>query len=187
MEILASLLGSVFSGGATGLLGVVAQRFADYKNAQLQMKLEQQRGEIEVAKRKADAEIMAAEWAGRLKVAAEEGATARDVAESKAFEASIFKEPPRYSSLQVMTAAQNWVLVILDALRGIVRPALTVYLCILTTYIWWQVRALVATEDLKPEHVLAIWGKVVDTILYLTTTVTLWWFGTRNKGQAPKL
>ena len=186
MDSLLGLLGSVFSGGATGLLGVVAQRFADYKNRQLEMALEKQRGETEIAKRKADQEIMATEYAGKLKVAQEEGATARDVAESKAFEASVLREPERYSAAGSATAGQNWLLVLLDVLRGSVRPLLTIYLCALTTYVWFQVRTLVATEDLQPQDVLGIWTKVVDTILYLFTTCTLWYFGTRNKQQPPK-
>ena len=76
---------------------------------------------------------------------------------------------------------------LLDFARGIVRPALTIYLCALTTYIWWQVRQLIDKEDLDPAEVLEVWKMVVNTILYLTTTCILWWFGTRNKGQAPKI
>lgn len=187
LEILGTIFGSIFSGGATGLIGVVLQRFADYKNKQLDMKLEQQRAENELAKRRVDAEIMAQEWAGRLKVAQEEGATARDVAESNAFGQSLLKEPERYSYAKTLTPAQQWIMVVLDAARGVVRPFLTIYLCALTTYVWIQVRGLVGTASVEEDAALEVWKLVVSQILYLTTTVVLWWFGTRNKQDAPKI
>jgi hypothetical protein len=186
MDLITTIFGSIFSGGATGLIGVIIQRWADYKNRQLDIQLERERRETEIAKRKADAEIMAQEWAGRTKVAQEEGLTAREVAESNAFAQSLFKEPERYSSGK-FTTAQQWILVLLDALRGSVRPLLTIYLCALTTYVWIQVRELVGSESLDVAAALEVWKMVVQNILYLTTTVTLWWFGTRNKGPQPKI
>lgn len=185
MEILATIFGSIFSGGATGLLGVVIQRWADYKNKQLDMQLEKEKRETEIAKRKADAEIMQAEWAGRLKVAQEEASAAKDVAETNAFAATLFKEPERYSNAATVTPGQQWVLVLLDAIRGMVRPLLTIYLCALTTYVWFQVRELVASEELDGQAAIEVWKMVVGNILYLTTTVTLWWFGTRNRQKQP--
>jgi hypothetical protein len=187
LELLGTIFGSIFSGGATGLIGVVLQRFADYKNKQLDMKLEAQRAENEIAKRRVDAEIMAQEWAGRLKVAQEEGETAKDVAATNAFAQSLWKEPDRYSYAATLTPQQQWVMVILDALRGVVRPFLTVYLCALTTYVWFQVRQTLSAEDLSSDSALDVWKMVVGQILYLTTTVVLWWFGTRNRQDAPKI
>ena len=187
METILGILGSVFTGGATGVLGVVVQRWADYKNRQIDLQIAKQQGEFELAKLKADAEISAQEWAGRTKVAATEADAAKDVAESQAFATSLQKEPERYSNVGSVTPMQNWLLVLLDVLRGAVRPMLTLYLCVLTTYIWWQVRQELSTEDLDANSVIAVWTKVVDTILYLFTTTTLWYFGTRNRQAPPKL
>lgn len=184
MDILATLLGSVFSGGATGLIGVIAQRYADHQNKKLDMAVEKQRGEQELAKRQLDIQITQAEYAGKLKVAETEGATAKDVAESAAFGASMFKEPERYATGELSTG-QRWLMVLTDTFRGIVRPALTLYLCFLMTYVWYQVRAVLGAEDLDMATALAAWSKVVDTILYLATTCILWWFGTRNHSKQP--
>lgn len=185
MDVLATIFGSIFSGGATGLLGVLIQRWADYKNKQLDLQLEKERRETEIAKRKADAEVISAEWNGRLKVATAEGDTAKDVAETNAFAQTLFKEPERYSNAATVTPGQQWILVVLDALRGAVRPLLTIYLCALTTYVWFQVRELVAAENLDGTAAIEVWKMVVGNILYLTTTVTLWWFGTRNRQPQP--
>lgn len=186
MEMLGTIFGSIFSGGATGLIGVIVQRWADYKNRQLDLQLEKERRETEIAKRKADAEIMQAEWSGRLKVAQEEGATAKEVAETSAFSQTLFKEPERYSQGKFSTG-QQWVLVLLDALRGCVRPLLTIYLCALTTFVWYQVKMKLEAENLDAGAAMQVWQMVVQNILYLTTTVVLWWFGTRNRQQQPKV
>jgi hypothetical protein len=185
MDLLTTVISSIFGGGATGLLGVILQRFADYKNKQLDMQLERQRAELEIAKRRVDAEIAAQEWAARTKVAQIEGETAQEVAQSEAFKASLFQEPSRYSNPTTLTKGQQWILVCLDTLRGSIRPLLTLYLCILTTHIWLQVRHLTATVDLASG--LEIWKIVVGHVLYLSTVVTLWWFGTRNKAPSPRL
>lgn len=187
MELIASLLGSIFAGGATGIIGVIIQRYADFKNKQLDMALEKQRGELEVQKRQADALVVAKEYEGKLAVASKEGETAKDIADTQAFAQTLFKEPERYSNANTLTPWQQWVMVLVDAARGIVRPALTLYLCGLTTYVWTQVKDKLAVEDLEASDVKDIWLLVVKTILYLTTTVVLWWFGTRNKQPAPTL
>lgn len=187
MEILTTILGSILSGGASGLIGVALQRYADYKNAQLQMQLEKQRGETELAKRQIDKQITESEYAGKLKVAQSEGDTAKSVAETAAFSGTLFKEPERYSNAGLLTVGQQWIMVLLDALRGAVRPLLTIYLCALTTYVWLQVAAVLGKQELQVAAALEVWKLVVQQILYLTTTVTLWWFGTRNKQQPPVL
>lgn len=188
LEILGTAVGAIFGGGATGLLGVVFQRFFDWLNTREQLKLLQAKQSHELAMRAKDVELMDKEWQGRLQVAQQEGADRRDVAETEAFAATMLKEPERYSYAPTLTPWQQWIMVLVDALRALVRPGLTIYLCALTTYVWMQVRALLVLEDAaKASDILDIWKMVVGTILYLTTTVVLWWFGTRNKQQQPAL
>ena len=184
LEILGSVVASIFSGGATGILGIVAQRFFDYKNKQLDIQMETLKFSHEVELRKADAEIMDKEWQGRLKVAQSEGDAAKDVAESKAFEASYGYDNTRYSE-KAFTSGQNWVFVILDFARGVVRPALTLYLCILVTLIYYTTRDKLRGEDLTPDQALELYKLLIGSIIYVWTTVSLWFFGTRNKAQPP--
>ena len=67
--MLVSILGSLFAGGATGLLGVLFQRFFDWMHEKEVLKQKQADQEFELAKRKLDIEITTAEWNGRVKVA----------------------------------------------------------------------------------------------------------------------
>ena len=186
LELLGLVFGSIFSGGATGLLGVVAQRWADYKNRQLDLQLEEIKHKNAVDLRRVDAEIMKQEWAAKTEMVKTEAAGKEAVADAEAFAQSYKLEPQRYSEGVQHSRGQSWVLVLLDAFRGFIRPALTVYLCVLTTMVWIQARSVLAAEDLDPAAALEIWRLIVGTILYLTTTVVLWYFGTRNKTPQPK-
>ena len=187
LEIIGTIFGSVFSGGATGLIGVALQRFADYKNRQLEMQIAKQKFDQDLALKQVDMQIMEKEWAGRVQVAQTEAEAAADAAASQAFAASYAMEPKRYSEGVPIGKTGGFLLVLLDLFRGVVRPALTVYLCVLTTMIYYQARKLVDKEDLDPEQALQIEHLFIGTILYLTTTCVLWWFGTRNKQEQPKI
>lgn len=187
LEILGTIFGSIFSGGATGLIGMIAQRWADYKNRQLDIQLEEKKYAHAIALREVDAKILAQEWAARTQVAQVEAAGREAVADAGAFAESYKLEPARYSEDVKPTWGQGWVLILLDAFRGCIRPLLTVYLCALTTFVWWQARTVLNAEDLDTAAALDVWKMVVGTILYLTTTCVLWWFGTRNKQTAPKV
>jgi hypothetical protein len=184
LEILGTIFASVFSGGATGIIGVIAQRYADYKNKQLDLQLEAQRFSQQVELKRVDAEIMKAEYAAKLDITRLETTGASDVADAAAFAASYALEPKQYSNTTTLTTGQNWVMVMLDALRGAVRPLLTLYLCVLVTLIYVEARRALQKEDLDTEQALELFKLMLSTICYVWTTITLWWFGTRNKRTA---
>lgn len=181
MDIL-STLGSIVTGGATGIIGVVAQRAFDAWNKKQELDKLRAQWDHEAVMKDKDALIMQQEWASRTKIAATEADAAKDVAESNAFSESLKAQSVVYSAGKQTGPFATAMLVLLDFISGAVRPALTVYLCALTTYIWLQVRGLIGVDHhLDEATVLAMWKTVIDTILYLTTTCVLWWFGTRNK------
>ena len=186
LELIGTALGGILSGGATGLLGVVLQRFADFKNKQLDLQHQERQYTHELSMRDKDAAIMAQEWAARTRVAEVEAGAQVDVADAEAFAASYRLEPAAYSGNAKPTKAQAWVLVILDAMRGSVRPLLTVYLCVITTMMYRDARALLGSAH-TADQAFELTKLIVWTVLYLTTTCVLWWFGTRNKQAAPKL
>jgi hypothetical protein len=190
MDLLSSAL-SIITGGATGLLGVIAQRAFDAWGKRQELDRLRASWDHDAVMKDKDAAIMAAEWASRTKISATEGETARgvastnadaakDVAESNAFAESLKTQAIHYSEGKQTGTFATGCLVLLDMFSGLVRPLLTVYLCALTTYIWLQVRSLLGAEDLSSAEALALWRTVIDTILYLTTTCVLWWFGTRT-------
>lgn len=189
MGDLASGLLAVLSGGATGLLGVVAQRLFDH----WKLKQENDRLRIvhehEIAMRKVDAEIVREEYAGRIKVAEKEGEAIVGKADAEAFAASFQTEPKRYSEGVKVGRWGGFLLVLADVLRAVVRPGLTVYLAWIATELYDQSQALMAILDLaqQTERVAKLHEQIVVTLLYLFVTCVTWWFGTRNKAPQPKL
>src|SRR5258708_21202019 len=156
LEVIGTIFGSVLSGGATGLIGVALQRFGDNKKKQLEIEAGKEKFDQDLALKQVDMQIMEKEWAGRVQVAQTEAEAAADAAASQAFAASYAMEPKRYSEGVSVGKAGGFLLVLLDVVRGIVRPALTVYLCGLTTVIYYQARELSGNADLDPEQAVSI-------------------------------
>lgn len=147
------ILGSILSGGATGLLGTAIQRYADHKNKKLDYEHQLAMEQIKIA-------IADKEWAGKV-----------EVADSEAFKVSLTSEPKLYGIM--------W----LDVVRGLVRPVLTIYLCALTTFIYFKAQNVLNVEYLTVQNAYDLVIQIINTILYLTTTCVLFWFGTRNRGK----
>lgn len=179
------LLTSVLSGGLTGILGAGLQRFADFMNKKQDIAIMKMKFENELAMRRIDGEMMDKEWAARTKVAEVEGAAATEVAKDAAFGKSFAMEPKMYSADVKPGAIGGGMLIFLDFIRGIVRPGLTIYLCVLTTMIYFQARAVLADKPLSPQEALTLTATIVDTILYLFTSVVMWFFGVRNTAKQP--
>jgi len=171
---------SLMSGGLTGLLGAGLQKFFDYKSKKLDIELNKQKFDQEVALRKIDLEVMSQEWAARTKVAEVEANAVIESADAKAFGESFSLEPKLYSEKVQPTANQSWLLVALDVLRGIVRPALTLYLAALTTLIYIQAANLLNGDTILPGMAYELTKNIVDQVLYLTMTAVSWYFGIRN-------
>ncbi len=168
------LLGLITSGGITGLFGAALDKTFGYFTKKQELKAQESRQKHEVEMRKADAEIMAQEWAARTKVAEVEGETRMDVAASEAF-AKSFNEPQMFSERN-----HHWSMTLLDFLRGIVRPGLTVYLAGITTVMYFQARQLLGDVPVDQAALTAFLNKITDSIVYLAMTSTMWWFGVRS-------
>lgn len=177
MSVLDSVL-SVLSGGATGLIGTAIQSIYQYKTRQLDIDLEKTKAANELEKQKLDIQMQAQEWASRTQIATITTQGEVDQADAATLGASYQLEPQQYSEKTLLTHAQNWIFVFIDALRAVIRPGLTVYLCAVTTMIYMQTRGLITTNQVDS---FALLEKLVNTILYVTTTVILWYFGSRNK------
>lgn len=174
------LITSAFGGGLTGLIGGAVDKVFAYKTKKLEIEQNRERYIHEVNMRKADAEIMAQEWAARTKVAEVEGAAKVEVEDAKAFATSLTTDDKNYLDyLDKLNPKQDWFFVILEFIRGSIRPGLTLYLCVLTTLLYWKASQLVPSV-IDAAKALDMVNSIINTILYLTTTCILWWFGTRN-------
>ena len=173
------IIGAVASGGVTGILGAGMQLLFGWLAKREERAVQKDKFSHELDMKRADAEIMAQEWAARGKIAITEADAAKDVAASQAFAASFNLEPKRYAEGVKPGKIGGTLLIFIDVFRGSIRPGLTVYLCWLTTLVYFQARMLLSKEDLDVVQAMEITHQIITTILYLTTTCVLWWFGTR--------
>lgn len=168
MDILpADSLVTVLSGGATGLLGALVSRVSDHISDKNKNKfdLEYIKLQMEASDRESShriAELQAETEAGK--------ALKRHTEELEAKQ--VFGDAYEETNLKWTKKHSDWF-VLVDVIKGTIRPLLTVLLCLMVFVVWLFTKE----ASLKEQTVM--------TILYMATTAVLWWFGTRpsNKGK----
>ena len=161
LETLLNFGTSILTGGATGLLGTAVSGVIDFFQAR-------QRHGQEMDLRRLDIELAKTEAEGALARAAIVAEAERERAEWEALEASYRQAARRWSR-----PGEGWVMQLVDAVRGLTRPALTWSLFALVGAIYFLLGASEFTaEPLRP--------RIVETVLYLFTAAILWWFGARQ-------
>jgi hypothetical protein len=193
MELLGSVLTGVLGGGATGLLGVLLQRWFDHKKQISDMQLIRLQLEAAKATRQMELEAqerMATKAAETQALQAQLDAHAREVEADAALQAAsygsdraTFSAPDSQQQSRFVRIAMGLV----DAVRGLMRPGITAYTLFMLTAVFWWVRDLYRQMGLQMTqaqvHDLAI--QCVGTIFYLAVTTVVWWFGVRPS-QPPK-
>lgn len=151
---------AILTGGATGLLGTAVSFAAEYMSAR-------QSHAREVELRRLDMELARVEAAAAGSAAAIAAESAESAAAWSALEASY-----RDAGRRLGRADSPWLTVV-DVARGLLRPLLTLGSLALVAAIYFSLGATdVEILDIRP--------RIVDTVLYVSTTCVLWWFGARG-------
>lgn len=202
LAILGTILSSVLGGGATGLLGVLIQRFFDMKNKAQDIEVIKLQHANAVELRRVELEHVAAEFEGRRQIAVAEGDAREAVAEqdrlareaeaeARSSEASYGHDKSTYYQgpiksdswyVTLLNSVINFLMGLVDVLRGSIRPALTVYLTGLLTFTFLWVQKLVdkmGVQQFTPQEAKDLTWQIVGSVIYLTTVSVVWWFGTR--------
>jgi len=186
LEILKGILSSALAGGATGLLGGLLSTWGELsKMRELHRHEEDQRKiDLLVAEKEAEGKISLARTEGEIKVQIE------DVELQKS---SMELDKATYSSTPgVMDKLKGWwgqlarfLLAAVDVTRGFIRPALTLYFAGLLSYIAFQVLTLFQAipQAEQTRIITSLMPEVINDIMYLSTTILLWWFGVRQKAK----
>ena len=186
----AGMAGAAMSGGLTGLLGTglslvtdIAQRRQAHSE-----EIELRRLDVELAR--VEAETAAAQAAAGIETARVEAgaADARTAAgvETARIEAWAAREAGELAALAASyrEAARRWsrpgdgpMMRAVDVVRGLTRPVLTLLFVALTAAIYFSLA----------DHEAGLRGEVIQTVLYLSVTCVIWWFGGRQlvKARAP--
>ena len=175
LDIIGSIFGAIAGGGITGLLGSAFTAYTEYKKQKLAFEHDERMVKLEQ-------ETMKMEWEGRVKVSQTEYEGKKDVAEVEAFGESFKADRATYLQGTPQNLFSIILFTIVDFCRGMMRPSMTAYLCIVVTWLAYKVYNLVGgAGGLDQTQAYALFQQMIFVILYITTTVILWWFGTRNK------
>lgn len=199
LALLGGLLSSVMSGGATGLLGILIQRFFDAKSKSQDIEVIALNHKNALDLKEMEIKTVAREWEGREAVAQREAEGvaaqaqadehAREVeADSANYGRSIDNDKATYSAPDAQKK-NKWLAMMMgsvDFIRGITRPALTMYLVVLTHIMFNWARQIAAEKGvtLTAVEVKEIIMTIITTLLYLATVAVVWWFGTRPPARS---
>ena len=174
-SVVAGGANAALGGGATAIIGLVVQSFTNYKSKKAEIEFETKRMDHELEMLKAQAVLASQAAAASVAVAA-----------TDAFKES-YKRPEKMSVDAVTTPEQNARLVRLDILRGSIRPYVTIFLFSMTTLIWIAAYLMYRDKPFTLEQAHVIFMLVTNTIIYLTVTCGLWYFGGRNTGMQNRI
>ncbi|CCO22213.1 hypothetical protein [Maridesulfovibrio hydrothermalis] len=167
---------SIVTGGATGLLGSLFTGIFGYFE-------EKRKNAHEIEMRRLDMEEMDKEWQYRQRAADREAETRLQESADDLMQASYANDTATYSAGHDLPKWGVIPLLLVDMIRGLIRPALTVIL------IWMiystrrevmEVLNAAGITAITPDSALKIYNEVVSSILYCGTTALLWWFGSRQ-------
>lgn len=186
----------VILGGLTGLIGNIVTGIVNYKTMKAQNAHDVKMTALQTAAKKAE---------NKMKI---DLANAQIAGEIEVADAAAFKEGLKHADDKIfgsewverLFAVEGWMRYIsipvglfiatmfgcLDFFRGLMRPLLTVYLTILSTYITWKAYELIqlaGVETMTVTQAIAIYGRTTDIIVYLTVTCVTWWFGDRRMAK----
>lgn len=189
-------------GTLTGILGNAVGAFFKYKNAKLSMETVKLNNEHEVKMVAAKTEAMIAQAKANIKVAQ---ATVEGEIEKK--DADVAIEAQKQGNqiafnnkwIDGLLKVEGWWRIItlplasliavlfglVDFIRGLVRPALTVYLCGVTSYITYMAWKIMNMNGvaLTSAQAVAIFNDVTSIALYLTVSCITFWFGDRQMNK----
>lgn len=165
-----SAVGSALAGGGTGLIGSVVQKVVDLKVKKLEIRRD-------ISLRKIDIEELQMEISRDVDIAETEADAEKDVARSTM----------RTESFKADKATYGDKLWFVDAIRGVMRPSMTIYAIGLMTWLAVEVYQFMDSFSILPhDEVVAMWMIIIDSIIYLATTSFTWWFGTRPDRSTAK-
>ena len=194
-DLMGMLVSGVLSGGATGLIGVLIQRWFDFKNRQQDIEIVRLNlaNAVELSKLESDRANVRAHV--ELEVSENELEHRTIEAENESMRASFAADSAQYLD-KATQIKKGWVvnlvtlmMAIVDFTRGMLRPGMTIYLCVLVTMMFMWVKQLAGQYGLamSAEQVISLVTQIIATVLYVFTTITLWWFGSRPpKGKSDK-
>lgn len=190
----------VILGGVTGLIGSVTTAITNYKIQKLKNEHDVAKWGFEKEMVSLETEAMIKEAEMNIKITEAQTEAAVELADTEAYIRNIEKGnvdkfsdkyvaalfgvqgKMRYVSIPVGIFVA-WLFGIVDFLKSLMRPGLTMYLTGCTTWITimaWDILEKSGLEAITAQQATEIFNDVTTTVIYLTVSCVTWWFGDRR-------
>lgn len=181
------IIESTILGTVTGLLGNVFTSVVTHKNKRMEQDHELKMRQMDLKERDLESDIALKLESAHLK---------RDIEafESEMYKESISSENANTEELGLLsqmlgkrdksflTSALIAISSLAEILRSVMRPLLTLYFVILTSYLTHEAIVIIQHHGKLFTQELAnnLFTRIVDIIVYLTVSCVTWWFGDRR-------
>ena len=166
-----SLIGLFSTGGMGAIIGLAGSwmtKREDRKKAELDLQREIEIGNLRLKELEAESSHELAMADKEMERAEVEGDIAIESAEIGAFTESLKAQ------------AKSTGIVFVDAVRGMMRPVITVFLLGLSTWLAVTVHTLVGgLKTISMTELFDLYEIIIQQIIFLTVTAVTWWFGSR--------
>lgn len=178
MELITTILGAIGGGGITGIIGGVLSHFRDKSVAKLELQKMDMQHKHKMAETQAERELMMMEAEKEIRISEIQG----EAIEAKAHYEAI-SEGMKAAKWDVAdTKQEGIVLRFIEGLRRAVRPVASFYsmavLTVITLWVMrlWEEMGLVMSQ----EQAFDLSMQMLAAVVYISSTVILWWFSTRG-------
>lgn len=162
LEALIPLFSTIF-----GTVGALCKGHQERKLRTLEL-------EYGLKNRDKDLEELKVENEHRQRIAQTEAETAREISVDKTLQASYTAIGPMFKDSQ-----SPWLRAV-DGFTALMRPMITLYLLVVTTYMASCVNEVVdGLNALQPTELVGLYKNIIMSLISLTMTTVGWWFGSR--------
>jgi hypothetical protein len=185
MDIL-SVLGTVFSGGVTGLVGSIGSAIMNYKMQALKNADDLAMGQLEIQKIQAEAEasikVQDAKTEGEIQIAQIDAYKASlENMQKNLFDTSYMGMLAKSKWTSWMILPISFMFALVDFMKDLARPLLTYYLVGMSTWVTILAYQLVQKSGgMTQAQADSIFNTVIGMVLYLTVSSVSFWFADRN-------
>lgn len=173
------MISTLISGGLIGVIGSIFTNIFDFFK-----KRQDNKQEIEL--RRLDIQMMDKEYQSRERIASINMETEMEKSADAILTASYAADRATYANKSKLGPVSNFLMVLVDLIRGLVRPVMTAYMVWEVHHMRGTVEQIIATTGLDAMTApvaMDIYQMIVDMTLFLAAASFTWWFGTRLKNQ----
>jgi len=177
LEVLGQSIGAILAGGATGILGSLISLAGEFKKIKEQHRHEEKMQEIAIKSMEIEAKL-------KLEQTVAEGEIKEELAALETLRSSYDHDKATYfqkSGIRWLDGMVAFGMGTVDLVRGLIRPVITILMALVAIEVHNELIVMMAQmeQPISPEQAAIIYANLNNVILYITTTVILWWFGTR--------